>query len=162
MPSSFARAVSLRPCVVENADFKYKFTMVNSKCFRGWKAMKLQVIQPQEVEVFYVLPAIRSRMASALKGQGMKQKDIAELLCVQESTVSQYLSSKRAADVKFNSAIDKEISTAAKKIKTKEGLIRETQRILELVRKDKGVLCGLHKAVSDVPQGCNACFKSEQ
>lgn len=123
--------------------------------------MKLQIIQPQEVEVFYILPAIRSRMATALKGQGMKQKDIAELLCVQESTVSQYLSSKRAAAVKFNSAIDREVSAAARKIKTKRDLIRETQRIIELVREDKGLFCGLHKAVADVPQGCDVCFKSE-
>ncbi len=124
--------------------------------------MKLQIIQPQEVEVFYVLPAIRSRMAAALKKQGMKQKDIAGLLCVQESTISQYLNSKRAAEVKFNSAIDKEIAAAARKIKTKENLIRETQHIIELVRKDREVLCGLHKAVADVPQGCDVCFKSEE
>lgn len=124
--------------------------------------MKLQIIQPQEVEVFYVLPAIRSRMASALKKQGMKQKDIAELLCVQESTISHYMNSKRAADVKFNSAIDREVSAAARKVKTKEDLIRETQHIIGLVRKDKGLFCGLHKAVADVPQGCDVCFKSEE
>ncbi|MBI2175991.1 hypothetical protein HYU40_01405 [Candidatus Woesearchaeota archaeon] len=121
--------------------------------------MKLQIIQPQEVEVFYILPTIRSRMASALKGQGMKQKDIAGLLCVQESTVSQYLNSKRAVGVKFNSTIDREVSAAARKIKTKGDLIRETQRIIELVRKDRTLFCGLHKAVADMPQGCDVCFK---
>lgn len=119
--------------------------------------MKLQIIQPQEVEVFYILPAIRGGMAAALKKQGMKQKDIAALLCVQESTVSQYLSSKRAAGVKFNDHIDKEIAAAVKKIKTKEDLIRETQRILEMSR-DKDVLCKVHKAVADVPEGCDVCF----
>lgn len=120
--------------------------------------MKLQMTQPQEVEVFYILPAIRSRMASALKRQGKSQKEIARLLCVQESTISQYISSKRAADVKFNESIDTEIAEASRKIKTKEDLIKETQGILESVRKDKAVLCGLHKAVSNVPQGCDACF----
>ena len=119
--------------------------------------MKLQIIQPQEVEVFYILPAIRSSMASAMKEQGMKQKDIAKLLCVQESTVSQYLSSKRAADVKFNDRIDKEITAAVKRIKTKRDLIMETQRILEMSR-DKDVLCKMHKAVADVPEGCDVCF----
>ncbi|HIG97986.1 TPA: helix-turn-helix domain-containing protein [Candidatus Woesearchaeota archaeon] len=120
--------------------------------------MKQQLIQPQEIEVFYILPAIRSRMASALKKNGKSQKEIARLLCVQESTVSQYLSSKRAANVKFNTAINNEIVSAAKKIATKESLIRETQHILDKVRASKEVLCGLHKAVADVPDGCEACF----
>ena len=119
--------------------------------------MKLQLIQPQEIEVFYILPAIRSRMAAALKKQGMKQKDIAKLLCVQESTISQYLSSKRAAEVKFSSAIDKEITAAVKMIKSKEDLIRETQNILDVARSEK-ITCNMHKSVSDVPAGCDVCF----
>ena len=119
--------------------------------------MKLQIVQPQEVEVFYILPAIRSSMASALKEQGMRQKDIAELLCVQESTVSQYLSAKRAAEVKLGSAIDRKIAIAVKRIKGREDLIRETQQILAMARKEK-VVCTAHKAVADVPHGCDVCF----
>ena len=119
--------------------------------------MKLQLIQPQEIEVFYILPAIRSRMAAALKEQGMKQKDIATLLCVQESTISQYLSSKRAAEVKFSSVIDKEITAAVKMIKSKEDLIRETQNILDMARSEK-ITCNMHKSVSDVPAECDVCF----
>ena len=122
--------------------------------------MKLQIIQPQEVEVFYILPAIRSRMASALKGQGMKQKDIAGLLCVQESTISQYLSSKRAAEVKFNGAIDKEIEAAVKRIRTKDDLIRETQKILELAREER-ILCNVHKSVADIQHNCEVCFEAK-
>ncbi|MBI2143738.1 helix-turn-helix domain-containing protein [Candidatus Woesearchaeota archaeon] len=118
--------------------------------------MTLQTIQPQEVEVFYILPTIRSRMASAMKEQGMKQKDIAELLCVQESTISQYLSSKRAADVKLGSKVDKEIAEAVKRIKTKEDLVRETQKILRTV-KDARILCRVHKSVADIPSACNVC-----
>ena len=119
--------------------------------------MKLQIIQPQEVEVFYILPAIRSRMAAVLKEQGMMQKDIAGLLCVQESTISQYLSSKRAAGVKFNNRIDKEITAAVKRIKTKGDLVRETQNILAMVRSEK-ILCEVHESVADLPEGCDACF----
>ena len=120
--------------------------------------MKLQLTQPQEIEVFYILPAIRSAMAAALKEGGMSQKEIAGLLRVQESTISQYLSYKRAAGVKFDSSINSEIKTAVRKIKTTEDLIRETQRILGRVRKDRDILCGLHKALSDVPKGCDVCF----
>ena len=120
--------------------------------------MKLQLTQPQEVEVFYILPAIRSRMAFALKEQGISQKEIARILHVQESTISQYIGSKRAADVKFNNSINSEIKIAVKKIKTTEDMIRETQHILELVRSDRDVLCGLHKAVADVPKDCDVCY----
>ena len=119
--------------------------------------MKLQIIQPQEVEVFYILPAIRSGMAAAMKKQGMSQKEIARLLCVQESTISQYLSSKRAADVKFNERINKEIAAAVKRIKTKSNLVRETQNILAMVRSEK-ILCKVHESVADLPAGCDACF----
>ena len=134
--------------------FKYEFTIVN---YSGVSDLKLQLIQPQEIEVFYILPAIRSRMAYALKRQGLRQKEIAGLLCVQESTVSQYLNSKRAADVKFNNAIDKEVEAAVKRIKSKEDLIRETQRILEMSKSEK-ITCNVHKSVSDVPAGCDVCF----
>ena len=122
--------------------------------------MKLQIIQPQEVEVFYILPAIRSRMASALKEGGMSQKDIAKLLCVQESTVSQYINSKRAADVKFTEHINKEVGTAVKRITSKEDLIRETQRILQMA-KDENILCKVHKAVADVPAHCDVCLYNQ-
>ncbi len=119
--------------------------------------MKLQMIQPQEVEVFYILPAIRSRMAAAMKEQGMSQKDIARLLCVRESTISQYISSKRAAGVKFNDNINKEIAAAVKRIKTKSDLVRETQNILAMARSEK-ILCKVHESVADLPAGCDACF----
>src|SRR3989338_3352545 len=119
--------------------------------------MKQQLIQPQEIEVFYILPAIRSRMASALKKNGKSQKEIARLLCVQESTISQYLSSKRAAGVKFNESINKEISAAVKRIKTKGDLVRETQKILAMARSEK-ILCKVHESVADLPVGCDVCF----
>ncbi|MBI2141203.1 helix-turn-helix domain-containing protein [Candidatus Woesearchaeota archaeon] len=119
--------------------------------------MKLQIIQPQEVEVFYILPAIRSGMAAAMKKQGMSQKDIAGLLCVQESTISQYLSSKRAAEVKFNDHINKEIAAAVKRIKTKSDLVRETQNILAMAKSEK-ILCRVHESVADLPAGCDVCF----
>ena len=137
--------------------FKYKFTIVNLLINGQNTGMKLQIIQPQEVEVFYILPAIRSRMASAMKEQGMIQKNIAKLLCVQESTISQYLSSKRAADVKFNDYVDKEIAASVRKIKTKEDMIRETQHILQMVRDEK-ILCKVHEEIADVPAGCDVCF----
>ena len=109
------------------------------------------------MEVFYILPAIRSGMAAALKEQGMRQKDIAKLLCVQESTISQYLNSKRVAGEKFNRNINKEISAAVKRIKIKEDFIKETQLILDMVKKEN-ILCRIHREVADVKESCDVCF----
>ena len=119
--------------------------------------LKLQLTQPQEVEVFYILPAIRSGMAFAMKKNGLRQKEIAELLCVQESTISQYLSSKRAADVKFNKVTDEEMASAVTRIKTNDDLIRETQHIVIIAREER-IICNVHKSVADIPAGCDVCF----
>jgi len=116
-----------------------------------------QMLQLEEVEVFYILPAIRSRIAAEMKKAGMMQSEIARLLCVQESTISQYLSSKRAADVKFNERINKEIASSAKRIKNKESLMQEIRKILGLVRDDK-VICRVHRTVAELPEGCKVCF----
>ena len=66
--------------------------------------MSNQMLQPQEVEVFYIIPAIRSYIARFMKKQGRSQKEIARLLGVRESTVSQYMTEKRAT-LHFNEEI---------------------------------------------------------
>ena len=79
----------------------------------------LKLTQPQEVEVLYLLPAIRRELAIAMKKTGMEQKKIAELLCVTEPAVSQYFSSKRAQKIKFTKEILGKIQVSAEKIKNK-------------------------------------------
>ena len=120
--------------------------------------MKLQLLQPQEIEVFYILPAIRSKMALALKDEGMKQKEIAKKLCLQESTVSQYIHSKRGTIAKFGSEVEEQIKRSAELIKSKVDLIAETQKVLALVKKDKKTICALHRELADVPNSCDVCF----
>ena len=119
--------------------------------------MSSKLIMPQEVEVFYIIPSIRKELACAMKAAGKKQRDIAELLCVKESTVSQYISEKRGAEFKFDKNIKEAAAEAAPRIKDKLSLISETQKLLRLV-KESNVLCEIHKAVSDVPKGCDVCF----
>jgi len=117
-----------------------------------------RLLQPQEVEVFYILPAVRRELALVMKGGGKSQKEIAKLLCVTEPAVSQYMSSKRATLVKFNQKMKSAISESAKRITGEMSLLREVQRLLTLTRQDK-VICKVHAAVGNVPKGCNACFE---
>ena|SRR3989338_306515 len=113
---------------------------------------------PQEIEVLYILPAIRRGFSSALKELGLSQKEIAGLLHVTEAAVSQYLSSKRANRVIFDSKILAEIRRAAKKIaKGEQPFLRESQRITQLAL-SRGITCNAHIKYGCAPEGCDVCF----
>ena len=122
------------------------------------------ILQPQEIEVFYIIPTLRKHLAIAMKKQGMKQSRIAELLEIQNATVSQYIKGKRGDKIKFPEKIVKEIEHSSSKIHDKISLIRETQKILLLIR-NTGALCTIHKQLSPtIPCSCNpnltGCFRT--
>jgi len=117
-----------------------------------------RLLHPQEVEVFYLLPAIRRELTVFMKAQGKWQKEIARLLGVTEPAISQYVSEKRASDVSFPKTIKTEIKLAAKRIKNQETLYREVQRILLLCRKAR-LICKVHEKLGLSPKNCTACFK---
>jgi predicted transcriptional regulator len=119
--------------------------------------MKLQMIMPQEVEVFYVIPTIRREMALVMKSSGKKQKEIAKLLCVEESTISQYVNNKRAAEIRLNERIKKAVADSAGNVKDKASLVSEMQKILKLIKEDNA-LCDIHRAVADMPEACDTCI----
>ncbi|HLE06488.1 MAG TPA: transcriptional regulator, partial [Candidatus Nanoarchaeia archaeon] len=74
------------------------------------------MILPQELEVFYVIPAIRKELAVKLKANGLSQKKIAGIFGVTEACVSNYFKSKRANDVKFSPELKSMIDNCAKEI----------------------------------------------
>ncbi len=118
-----------------------------------------KLVHPQEVEVFYLLPAIRKEIAASLKESGMAQKQIAGLLGVSEPSISHYFNSKRAAEIEFNSEIKKEIGKRAKNIMTKQDVIKETQKIINKIYNEKEIckVChGLNK--NNIPKTCIACY----
>lgn len=114
---------------------------------------------PQEVEVWYVLPALRKELSIALK-ETMQQKDVAKLLGITESAISQYSKQKRAAKLKFNQEIKKEIKKSAKRIeKNKTTVAEELQRLCKIIKK-RHILCQLHKKYCKTPLNkCEVCFK---
>lgn len=119
-------------------------------------------LQPQEVEVFYVIPAVRSSLARYLKESGRSQKEIAALLGMRESTVSHYIHEKRAAKIHFDENIEKKIKEASERIKDNIDVIREVQYLLHVIRKTKSI-CQIHFEVNkEIPKGCDACFEAER
>ena len=119
----------------------------------------MQLLQPQEVEVYYVLPTIRKELAAAMKSLGKTQKQIAELLGVTEAAVSQYFSKKRGTHVDLPEEFQHAILRAAKRITDTQSMIKETQKIVALA-KEKRLICKLHERLEGgIPKGCDVCFK---
>lgn len=112
-------------------------------------------LHPQEIETFYILPTIRRYFAFHLKERGMKQKDIANLLMINSATISQYTSTKRGHRIQLNEKILKEVKDSADRITDQISYIRETQRVLKIIR-FSGSICEIHKQVSVVPNDCES------
>lgn len=112
------------------------------------------VLHTQEIETFYILPTIRRYFALCMKEQGIKQKDIAEMLGISSATISQYSSNKRGHRINFDEEVVNEIKKSCLKINDKHSYMHETQHILNFIR-EKRIVCSVHKLFSTVPKDCN-------
>ena len=117
-----------------------------------------KILHAQELEVFYIIPAMRRELSRIMKDNGIGQKEIARRLGVSEAAVSQYFSSKRAKDIRFSDQLIRVMENSAEKIVDTKTLVEETQTILAEVRNEKIVCCKCHEHNTDIPPTCNACF----
>ena len=113
---------------------------------------------PQELEVWYVIPAIRKELASAMKSNGLKQVEIAKRLGVTKSAITQYINESRGNEIKLNERIKKEVVGSAQKINNTMDTIREIQYLLSVTREEK-VICQIHKNLEKGFDNCNVCFE---
>ena len=125
----------------------------------------MQETMPQEIEVRYILPAIRRELARIfIQEHKLSQKEAAKLLGLTEAAVSQYQHSKRAKEVIFSNDVVHEIMASAKKIiaesASKQRLIGEIYRITNLTTV-KQILCDLHRSQSKDLESCNVCFDED-
>ena len=129
---------------------------------------------PQEVEVWYVLPAIRRELTKTMIDKGIPQKQIAQMLGVTEPAVTQYKLSKskrsRGDQVDIPDIILKEIDKSAdimieefekaRKIGQEdifEEMTREINRIIRVMR-DEGIMCDIHREFcAHTKDPCDAC-----
>lgn len=112
---------------------------------------------PQEIEVWYILPAVRKELVVVLRERGLKQNEIAGLLNITESAVSQYLTEKRAKII-FDDPVKVFIKKAAAGIKDKETAYHQIQVISQFIRNSKA-LCQIHRQLEEnLCAGCDACF----
>ncbi|MBS3114489.1 hypothetical protein J4448_05295 [Candidatus Woesearchaeota archaeon] len=122
----------------------------------------MQETMPQEIEVRYILPAIRRELARIfIQDHKLSQKEAANILGLTEAAISQYQHSKRAKEVVFSDAVVTEIRNSTEKIlaekNNKQRVIAEMYRISNLT-KVRQILCDIHRAQSKELESCNICF----
>ena len=120
---------------------------------------------PQEIEVRYILPAIRREFAKIfIQERKLSQKEAANVLGLTEAAISQYLHSKRAKEVIFSGKVVNEIRASADKVLAdkigKQRLMEEMYRITNLTTV-RHILCDLHRSQSKDLANCNICFDEE-
>ncbi|MBI2558059.1 transcriptional regulator [Candidatus Woesearchaeota archaeon] len=123
----------------------------------------MQETMPQEIEVRYILPAIRRELARIfIQEHKLSQKEAARMLGLTEAAVSQYRHSKRAKEVVFSGKVVNEIKASADKIlaqkDNRQRVIAEMYRISGLTSV-RQILCDLHRSQSKELEHCNVCFE---
>lgn len=112
---------------------------------------------PQEIQVWYILPALRKKYALSLKSKGLKQKQIAKLMHVTESAISQYIKNKRA-NIILSKKIDNTIEKSVKTILEKKSDFKiELQKTLKIINKEK-IICNICKTHTKADENCNVCY----
>lgn len=126
--------------------YKDLFTIVN-----------MVYLLPQEIEVWYIIPAVRKELAKLLtKEYGFSYERAGKALGISKAAVSQYLSDKRANKVVLNAKTKVEIGKAALRVNENERVaVSEIQRILKFM-KDNHCSCDVCKRYNkDVLDYCN-------
>ncbi len=111
-------------------------------------------VLPQELEVWYIIPAIRKSLSKCLiKEFEISYEKVGNILGISKAAVSQYMKNKRATKIKLHDKVDKQIMSSCKNIMNKKSpSVDEIQRIIQFI-KDKQLpseVCGkLREGVLD-------------
>ena len=113
---------------------------------------------PQEVLVWYVLPAIRREFAISLKNEGLNQKEIAGSLDLTESAISQYIKKKRGEEVLFPKELREEIKNSAMRVAKKNGNMKsEIQKIIAKIHASRFICTPCHDYLK-TENCCKICY----
>ena len=122
-----------------------------------------KLIFPQEIEVWYVLPAIRKKIALAIIKKGVQQKDVAKIMGITPAAVCQYKTDKRANKKDFfDEELNKELKKSVEKIIENNEVLAEEIIRLNNLAKEKGIVCKIYKekcALNNTSENCAYCQK---
>jgi len=116
---------------------------------------------PQEIEVWYLLPALRREIAKTLINKNkLSQKEVAKILGITEPAISQYLSSKRGKKMVFSKKELIEIEKAADKISKDPKKANNYLYRLSVFFRGSDVVCRIHKKHDNsLPEKCTLCVE---
>jgi len=94
---------------------------------------------PQEIEVWYIIPAIRREMAICFsKEHKISYDNIALFMGLTKSAISQYISGKRVGRIKMHPKAIIEVKISCNNIVENENTTsREILRVLEVIKNKK-------------------------
>jgi uncharacterized protein len=94
---------------------------------------------PQEIEVWYIIPAIRRELSFHLTSKyKLSYEKTGRALGISKAAVSQYLTKKRANKISFNKEVKNYIKNSARIISENPRIaFKEIQNILKFMRKTK-------------------------
>lgn len=125
---------------------------------------------PIEIEYWYVLPVLRRELAKSLKKEGkLRQKEIANILGISESAVSQYLKGTRASlendngEIPLPNWLQKAILNSTNKIlKFKTNpmtfLTEMNNLMIKIREKPSHFLCKIHRSFGTAQDDCVLCI----
>lgn len=111
---------------------------------------------PQEIEVWYIIPAIRRELAKCLiKEYGLTYEKVGGILGISKAAISQYLKNKRAAKIKLHEKALHEVCNSCSKItKGKSNAVDEITRVLKLIREKQWAVEICDKKLENVFENC--------
>lgn len=119
--------------------------------------IKMVYLLPQEIEVWYIIPAIRKELAKLLtQKHKLSYEKTGNILGISKAAVSQYLSNKRANKIKLSPEIKADLEKSAIFLEKnqKQGMM-EIEKILKLM-KQKKCSCDICKKFNkEVLEYCN-------
>ncbi len=94
---------------------------------------------PQEIEVWYIIPAIRRDMAVCFSREHKISYDnIASMMGLTKAAISQYIAGKRVERIKIHPKVLEEIKMSCNRVvKNKSTVIKEISKILDIIKRKK-------------------------
>jgi len=105
---------------------------------------------PQEIEVWYIIPAIRKEMAKTFsKDYNLSYDKIAFMMGLTKSAISHYIAGKRVEKIRLHPKALEELKKSCKRIVNKKSkVVTEIKKILDLIHKEK-LHCEICGAIID-------------
>ena len=126
---------------------------------------------PIDIEYWYILPLLRKEFAKSLKTIGkLRQKEIASIMGISESAVSQYLKGTRATLINEEGeefpipefvyeGISEAIHGILKNKNHLEFLVQMNKLIIKIRAKPTQFLCKVHRLYGKVEEPCRICME---